>query len=162
MQIQNVDIVCLFHGMYFTCWFLPLSLLHFHISQNVSSTFEYGIDVLLRVCYYCFTILSTTHWGRATHICVSKLTIIGSDNGLSPGRRQSITWTNDGILLIRPIGTNFSEILSKIRTFPFKKMHLKTSSATWRPFCPALNVLIQHHHRVHGVRWYKGLTAYCI
>ena len=27
------------------------------------------------------------HWGRVTHICVSKLTIIGSDNGLSPGRR---------------------------------------------------------------------------
>ena len=31
-----------------------------------------------------------THWGRVTHICVSKLTIIGSDNGLSPGRRQAI------------------------------------------------------------------------
>ena len=26
-----------------------------------------------------------THWGRVTHICVSKLTIIGSDNGLLPG-----------------------------------------------------------------------------
>ena len=31
-----------------------------------------------------------THWGRVTHICVSKLTIIGPDNGLSPGRRQAI------------------------------------------------------------------------
>ena len=27
-----------------------------------------------------------THWGRVTHICVIDLTIIGSDNGLSPGR----------------------------------------------------------------------------
>ena len=27
-----------------------------------------------------------THWGRVTHICVSDLTIIGSVNGLSPGR----------------------------------------------------------------------------
>ena len=27
-----------------------------------------------------------THWGRVTHICVSELTIIGSVNGLSPGR----------------------------------------------------------------------------
>ena len=35
-----------------------------------------------------------THWGRVTHICVSKLTIIGSDNGLSPDRRQAIIWTN--------------------------------------------------------------------
>ena len=39
-----------------------------------------------------------THWGRVTHICVIKLTVIGSDNGLSPGRRQAIIWTNDGIL----------------------------------------------------------------
>ena len=31
-----------------------------------------------------------THWGRVTHICVSKLSILGSDNGLSPGRRQAI------------------------------------------------------------------------
>ena len=46
-----------------------------------------------------------------THICVSKLTIIGSNNGLSPGRRQAIIWTNAGILLIGPLGTNFSEIL---------------------------------------------------
>ena len=45
-----------------------------------------------------------THWGRATHICVSNL-IIGSDNGLSPGRRHAIIWTNAGILLIRPWGT---------------------------------------------------------
>ena len=43
-----------------------------------------------------------------THICVSKLTNIGSDNGLSPGRRQAIIWTNAGILLIGPLGTNFS------------------------------------------------------
>ena len=31
-----------------------------------------------------------THGGRLTHICVGKSTIIGSDNGLSPGRRQAI------------------------------------------------------------------------
>ena len=49
-----------------------------------------------------------------THICVSKLTIIGSDNGLSPGQREAIIWTNDGILLIRPLGTNFSEIWIEI------------------------------------------------
>ena len=36
------------------------------------------------------------------HICVSKLTIIGSDNGLSPSRRQAIIWTNAWILLIGP------------------------------------------------------------
>ena len=45
-----------------------------------------------------------THWGRVTHICVNKLTTTGSDNGLSPRRRQAIIWTNAGILLIRPLG----------------------------------------------------------
>ena len=48
------------------------------------------------------------HWGWVTHICVSKQTSIGSDNGLSPGRRQAIIWTNAGILLIGPLRTNFS------------------------------------------------------
>ena len=46
---------------------------------------------------------TSTHWGRVTHICVGKLTIIGSDNGLSPVRRQAIIWTNAGILFIRPL-----------------------------------------------------------
>ena len=85
--------------------------------------------------------LLLTHWGRMTHICVSKINIIGSDNGLSPRRRQAIIWTNAGILLIRPLGTNFSEILFRNQTFSFKKMHLKMSSGKWRPSCLGLNVL---------------------
>ena len=82
-----------------------------------------------------------THGGRATQICISKLTIIGSVNGLSPGQRQAIIWTNAGMLLIWTLGTNFSEILSEIHTFSFKEMYLKISSAKWRPFCLGLNVL---------------------
>ena len=78
-----------------------------------------------------------THRGRVTHLCASKLTIIGSDNGLSPSRRQAIIWTNAGLLLIGPIGTNFSEILIENQTFSFKKMHLKMSSGKWRPFFSA-------------------------
>ena len=108
-----------------------------------------------------------THWGQVTHICVSKLTTtIGSDNGVSPGRRQAVIWTNDGILLIGHLGTNFSEILIGIHismvscqkgptrhayawqigpfwqdTFDvFIKKCIKTLSAKWRPFCPGLNV----------------------
>ena len=83
-----------------------------------------------------------THWGRVTHICIGKLTILGSDNGLSPGRCQAIIWTNAGILLIGPLGTNFSEILIKIHTLSFKKMYLKISSAKWRLFRLGLNELI--------------------
>ena len=84
---------------------------------------------------------SLTQWGRVTHICVSKLTIIGSDNGLAPDRRQAIIWTNDGILLIEPLSTNVGEIVIEIPTFSFKKMYLKISSGKWRPFCRDLNVL---------------------
>ena len=47
-------------------------------------------------------------------MCVGNLTIIGSDNGLSPDRRQAIICTNAGILLIQTLGTNFSEILGEI------------------------------------------------
>ena len=75
-----------------------------------------------------------------THIYIVKLTSIGSDNGLSPGRRQAIIWTNAGILLIGPLGANFSEILIGIQTFSFKKMQLKMSSAKWRLVCLGLNV----------------------
>ena len=85
--------------------------------------------------------IDLTHWSRVTHICVSKFIIIGSDNGLSPGRRQAIIWTNAGILLIGPLGTKFSEIIIAIHWFSFKEMHLKMSSGKWRPFCIGLNLL---------------------
>ena len=91
-------------------------------------------------CAY-WSMLRLTHWGRVTHICVSKLNIIASDNGLSPGRRQAIIWTDAGILLIGPLGANFSEISIGIQTCSFKKMHLKMSSAKGRLFCLGLNVL---------------------
>ena len=63
-----------------------------------------------------------------------------SDNGLSPGRRQAITWTNDEQLLIGPLGTNFSEILIEILTFSYKKMRLKLSSGKYRLSCLGLNL----------------------
>ena len=66
-----------------------------------------------------------THWCRVMQICISKLTSIASNNGLSPGRRQAITRTNAGILLIGPSGINFSDILIKIQIFLQKKMCLK-------------------------------------
>ena len=83
-----------------------------------------------------------THWGRVTHICVSNFTIIGSNNGLQPVRRQAIALTNVGTL-IRTSGANFNEILSKIHTYSFKEMHLKMSSAKWQQFCLGFRVLTQ-------------------
>ena len=89
------------------------------------------------------TVFILTHWGRVTHICVGKLIIIGSDNGLSPDRRQAIIWTNAPLLSIGPLRTYFNENLIKIQQFPLKKMHVKMSSVKWRPSCLGLNVLTQ-------------------
>ena len=93
---------------------------------------------LIPIWTHCWPL---THWGRVTHICVGTNTNIGSDNGLSPGRRQAIIWTNAGILLIGPLATNFSEILIEILAFSFKKICLNVSSVKRRPSCLGLNVL---------------------
>ena len=119
--------------------------------------------------YASLGLTELTHWGRVTHICVSKLTIIGSDNGLSPGRRQANIWNNAGLLLIEPLGTNFSVISIGFQIFSFKEMHLNMSSAKWRPFCLGLNELIgqglqanpqsfspRSPHR--GEKWQENLT----
>ena len=81
-----------------------------------------------------------THWSRVTLICVNKITIIGSYNGLSPGRRQVIIWTNAGILLIGPVGITFTEIWIEVNTFSLKEIHWKMSSAKWRSCCLGLSV----------------------
>ena len=77
------------------------------------------------------------------HVYASvNLAITGSDNGLSPDRRQAIIWTSAGISLIGPgLGTYFNEIFSKIQQFSFKKMRLKMSSAMGHQFCLTLHVL---------------------
>ena len=64
-----------------------------------------------------------THWGRVTHMWVSKLTIIGSDNGLAPGQRQAIFWANAGILLIRTLATSAKSWA--------KFIHFRSSKHIW-------------------------------
>ena len=81
------------------------------------------------------------HWGRETHICIGNLAIIGSDNGLSPGQRQAIIWTNNGLLLLGSLGTHFNEIWNRIQQISLKKIHLKMSSEKCLPSCLGLNVL---------------------
>ena len=46
--------------------------------------------------------IQLTHWCRLTHICISKLTTIGSDNGLSPDRHQAIIWTSARFCQLNP------------------------------------------------------------
>ena len=78
-----------------------------------------------------------THLPRVPHIwnvsalvqLIMKCVSIGSVNGLSPLRRQTITWINAGLLSTGLRRTNFSEILIGILSFSFTHMYLKLSSA---------------------------------
>ena len=104
-----------------------------------------------------------------THVCVSKLTIIGSDNGLLPGWRQAIIWTNAGILLSGPLRTYFSEIWIEILIFLWKKVTFENvvykMFISSRPQC--VNSLIhlivfihsQHKCNKEWWSWYHLLSS---
>ena len=92
------------------------------------------------VCGVCGTgrtwCVILTQWGRVTYICVSKLTNLGSDNALSPGRRQAMIWTNTGISIIGPLEKIFSEILIEIITSSYnasENVDCKMASISSRP-----------------------------
>ena len=106
------------------CCFLvyPMKYAHgFVVVIHLSDSCDPFTHLQLPQCWGSNPEFWLTHWGRVTHMCVRNLTIIGSDNGLSPGRRQAIILTNAGILLIVPLGTNFSEIFNNIHTFSSRK-----------------------------------------
>ena len=82
-----------------------------------------------------FTIAHTpfAEWVNSLKMSISKLTIIGSDNGLAPTRWHClqtgyIVWTNAAILLIWPLQTELSEV------FSFKKIQLNILPIKCRPF----------------------------
>ena len=142
---------CVYKSYTFLLWWFSLRIHVFYLIIIIK--FEVwpichclGLDHETMLCAVCVSIyifiFFHIHWGRVTHICISKLPIISPDNGLSPSRRQAIIWTNAGILLTEPLGTSFSEILLEIHTFSFKKIHLKMSSGEWRPSCLGLSVLM--------------------
>ena len=104
--------------------------------------------------WYLFSYIHLAHWGRVTHICVSKLTIIDSDNGLSPCRRQAITWTNVGILLTGPPGTNSNEILIESHTFSFKENPFQI--VVWK-----LAAILSRPQCVHTILAMVQIMAWC-
>ena len=120
-----------------------------HISVKLDSKFKsFHSGKCTWKCHlltFCLCVNVSTHWGWEMHICVGNLAIISSDNGLLPGRRQAIIQTNAGILLIGPLGTNFSEIQIEILTSSFKKNvwicclwhggHFVSASMCWSHWC---------------------------
>ena len=70
--------------------------------------------------------------------------IIGSDNGMSPGRCE---YLNQCWNIVNWTPRNkFQWNRIKVHSFSLKKMHLNMSSEKWRPFCLGLSVL-------RPVRW---------
>ena len=111
-----------------------LSLFVFNIDA-IDRTHPMGMHIAVMQCK-----CPLTHWGRVTHICVSKLTIIGSDNGLSPDRRQAIIWTNAGLLLIGPVGKKLQWNLKRnsnifIEENAFEGVVCETAAILSRPQC---------------------------
>ena len=100
------------------------------ISMHILSICTGYKDLLIKVWSWKEKILSIV-WQDTidplTHICLSKLTTIGSDNGLLPGWCQA---------------TNLSEIIIENYKFSFKRMHLKMPSGKWWSFCLVINVLM--------------------
>ena len=90
---------------------------------------------LIKCCPECVK----THWGRVTHTCVCKPSIICPDDELSPG-------TTTRLLLIR----NKSQWNPKRNSFSTKKMHLKMLSAKLRQFCLAFNASIKRLNLMHA------------
>ena len=115
----------LFFGGFFICFiFKPYLLSRFHYfkkatgSRNEKSNDTHtewnSANIAWKFSFsFCMFSVSKSFNSlgrdRVTHICVVNLTIIGSNNDLSPDRSQAILWTNAGILLFWPLGTNFSE-----------------------------------------------------
>ena len=126
------------------------TIIHTHVASNIKHnislserntiSFPYGLQPCDNELFS-----TLTHWGRVTHMCAGKLTIVGAGNGFLPGRRQAIVWTKVGILLTGRLGTNISEFSIVIQTFSFKKMHLIMLCANGRPFCLGLSVLSNTH-----------------
>ena len=99
------------------------------------------------------------------HICVGKHTIIGPDNGLSPSQCQAIIWTNAGILLVGPLGTNFSDILIGnsyifIQENPFENGVWKMASILSWPQCVGKKLsCLRVKLPWHGHLWSQKICA---
>ena len=88
----------------------------------------------------CHFVTALTHWDRVTHICVCKLTIIGSDNSLSswtaPSHYQNQCWIIVNWTLTKELQWNFnrnSNIL--IQENAFESVVCEVASILSRPQC---------------------------
>ena len=80
-----------------------------------------------------------------THICVSSQIFIGSDNSFSPGRRQAIIWPNAELLLIRTLGTNFSEMFNRNSNIFIQENVFENVVCEMSSICLGLDVITKEY-----------------
>ena len=80
-ELFNCDTENLFHVSQYIFWLYSSA----HLQVNDALIFLASV-VAGHHQTHMWLINTLTHWGRVTHMCVSSdITIIGLDNGLSPG-----------------------------------------------------------------------------
>ena len=115
---------------------LPEPMFIYHQTDSVSYTWRQ----FHRKCWRAASLSSLTHWGQVMHICVIKLTIIGSDNGLSPGQRHAIIWTNDVIFVNWILGSKLQWNLNRnLYIFIDENVVWKMVAILPRPQCVKLS-----------------------
>ena len=124
---------------------------------ELSPKMSWHNTLIVRLIAYLF-IARLNHWGRMTHICVSKLTIIVSDDGFSPGRRQTIIRTNAGMLSIGPLEKKSVKNQSKcIHSHPKKciwKCRQEIGGRLSRPHCVSMGSAFSLLGcSFHGMMW---------
>ena len=116
---------------------------HIRVSQGITpqwarlNKYMYTYNTALIWVWMRMESYNSLDWG-------SKLTTIGTDNGLSPGRRPAIIWTNAEILFIGPSKTKLQWNLNRnlyifIQENAFKHVAWKMVAILTRP---PLNVII--------------------
>ena len=98
----------------------------FKVTAKVSVNFLFMIfinsETSLYTAYMSYMDLAVPRKAQNAGVLV---VLVCSDNSMSPIRCQAIIRTSDDILLIRPYGTYFNEMLFEIQMFSFKKMNVK-------------------------------------
>ena len=106
------------------------------------------------------SLLFLTHWVQATHKCVSKLTIIGPDNGLSPGRRPSHylnQWWNIVTSNLRnkfPWNRKRNSFIF-VQENPFENVVWEMASILSRPQCVNYSFISGTSLRVWTISWWR-------
>ena len=133
--------------MNLTIWtFYILVVSQTNLHKNSAEYFPQQVNNVINTTHPTCTqgFIHVTNGSRVTHICISKLTIIGSDRGLFPSWHQAIIWTNAWILLIWPCGTYFNGFFEQYSYISIQENALENVVWKWQPFSLALNVLTNH------------------